>query len=101
MKEAGWRVYFYPEAEVVHYGQQSVHKIPDWTQVQKYRNFYRFCRDNKLCTVRQLPFLKSAFIAACLVRMGLWGFRLFKYDRTLANGMIKGYWNVLKHVPSF
>lgn len=101
MKRAGWRVFFDPKGQIIHYGQQSVRQIPGWSQVQKYRNFYRFCRDNGLCAARQLPLMKDTFVAACLVRVGLWTFRLLTHDRDLCRGMIKGYWSVLKSVPSF
>ncbi len=101
MKQVGWRIYFDPKGQIIHYGQQTGQKIPVWTMVQKYRNFHRFCRENKLCSGPQFFMLKGTFMVASIIRICLWAFRMLKQDRDLCKGMIKAYWNVLKHTPSF
>jgi hypothetical protein len=101
MKQHGWRIYFDPKGQVIHYGQQTGRKIPVWTTVQKYRNYYRFCRENKLCSGPKLLMLKVVFMIASLIRIGLWAVRMFRQDRDLCIGMIKGYWSVLRFTPSF
>lgn len=101
MKQASWRIYYDPRGEVIHYGQQTGKKIPVWTTIQKYRNYYRFCRENKLCTRRQLLALKGVFMVASLIRIGLWTFRMLSHNRDLCKGMIAGYWNVLSLAPGF
>lgn len=101
MKQAGWRVYFDPQGQIIHYGQQTGRAVPVWSMVQKYRNYHRFCRVNGLCSGSQLLVLKGVFIVASIVRIGLWGLRMLNHDRDLCRGMVKGYWSVLKHASSF
>jgi GT2 family glycosyltransferase len=101
MKQVGWRVYFDPQGQITHYGQQTGRLIPVWSMVQKYRNFHRFCRVNGLCSSSQLLLLKGVFMVASVIRIGLWGFRMLNHDRVLSRGMLKAYWGVLKQAPSF
>lgn len=44
MHSAGWRVYFTPEAEIVHIGGQAMNRWADMRIVLKYKGQYRFYR---------------------------------------------------------
>jgi len=44
IKENGWRIFWTPEGEIVHYGQQSVSRDPARFIPMLYRNYCRFAR---------------------------------------------------------
>jgi N-acetylglucosaminyl-diphospho-decaprenol L-rhamnosyltransferase len=44
IRKAGWRIYFTPDAEVVHLGGKSMDHVPGWRLVLKYTGQYRFYR---------------------------------------------------------
>lgn len=44
MHNAGWRIYFTPEAEVIHIGGQAMNRVADKRIVLKYKGQYRFYR---------------------------------------------------------
>jgi GT2 family glycosyltransferase len=101
MKKANWRVYYDPKGQIIHYGQQTGHVRSTWSLFQGYRNYCRFCRDNNLCSARQIIVLKGVIMLASMVRMGLWLFRMLKEDRALSLGMVKGYWSLFRNAPTF
>ncbi len=93
----GWKIYFYPGAEVIHFGQQSVHKNPERTLPEKYRNFMWFYRNFMNPSIIQKALLKVTFALAGAIRIGLWVWRGRRADeRELAIRMCRGYWQVVK-----
>jgi len=99
---AGWGVHFLPEAQIVHYGQQSVHKDPERTLPEKYRNYARFCRKHYGLTGTRKVALKGIIVAAGLVRIGLWTWRARSAEgRDHARRMRRGYWQVVRQAASF
>lgn len=93
----GWKVYFYPGAEIIHFGQQSVHKNPERTLPEKYRNFMWFYRNFMNPSAIQKALLKVTFALAGVIRMGLWTWRGRRADeREQAARMRRGYWLVVK-----
>lgn len=101
IKQAGFRIYFDPKGKVIHYGQQTGRQVPVWSLVQNYRNYYKFCKINNLCSRLELFGLKITIMIASLIRIALWLARLLKRNRDLCMGMIKGYWTVFRSAPSF
>lgn len=101
MKKAGWKIFFDPTGEVIHFGQQTGRRMPVRSLLQSYRNYYRFCKDNRLCSPWELRLLKLTIMAASLIRIPLWTVRLTTRDREMCRGMIRGYWSVLKAAPSY
>lgn len=93
----GWKVYFFPGAEIIHFGQQSVHKNPERTLPEKYRNFMWFYRNFMNPSAIQKALLKVTFALAGLIRMGLWTWRGRRAEeRGQAVRMRRGYWLVVK-----
>jgi hypothetical protein len=93
----GWKIYYLPTVRVIHFGQQSVHKNPERTLPEKYRNFAWFYRTFQNPSLIQQGVLKLVTLAAGVVRMGLWTWRSRKQDqRTQALRMRHGYWLVVK-----
>jgi GT2 family glycosyltransferase len=101
IKQVGWRIYFDPKGQVIHYGQQTGRQFPVSTADQAYRSYYRFCREYGFCSAAQLLLLKGTFMISSLIRIGLWIARMSSRDHELCRGMVKAYWNVLIHAPSF
>ena len=67
---AGWPIYFFPDAEVVHYGGASADPLAGEYFVEKHRNRYRFYRKYH----GGLAGLSLRFTAAMgiLLRLGVW-----------------------------
>lgn len=74
MREAGFRVYFTPEAEVIHLGGKAMDRVPADRIVLKYTSQYRFYR--KYYPLWHRLVLRAAVTAFALVRIVLLFFLL-------------------------
>jgi len=102
IKKSGWKIYFLPSAEIIHIGQQSVHRNPAQTLPEKYRSYMWFYRKHKNPSKIQEIFLKFIIVLAGLLRIGLWTWRSrTPNQRSLAHRMRYGYWQVVKQSFSF
>lgn len=60
VKQAGWKIFYLPEAEVAHWGGQSIGRIPLHKRAQVYRGkvlFFRKCRGNGSASLFRLILL--------------------------------------------
>jgi hypothetical protein len=102
IQQCGWKVYFVPESQIVHIGQQSVHKNPERTLPELYKNFVRFYRKHQSDSAVRIWTLKGIIALACLIRIGLWTWRSRKADgRAQARRMRAGYARVLRQLSSY
>ena len=69
MRKAGWRIYFTPEAEVIHLGGKAMDRVPAERLVLKYTGQYRFYRKYNPTWHRLI--LRAAVSAFALLRMVL------------------------------
>jgi GT2 family glycosyltransferase len=100
--KSGWRVMFFPGAQIVHIGQQSVHKNPERALPEYYKNFVRFYRMHQSDSAVRIAALKGIIATACLVRIGLWTWRGRAPDRRAhAQRMRAGYARVLRQLGSY
>ena len=100
--QRGWKVYFLPQAEIVHVGQQSVHLDPESTMPKFYENFVRFYRTHRSRSALRTAALKSVIALACAIRIGLWTWRgRFGAAGDHARRMRRGYGRVLRRLALF
>jgi GT2 family glycosyltransferase len=96
-QQAGWEIYYYPEAEIVHLGQQSVRKNPERTLPEKYRNYLWFYQNYRSDSRLNVLILRLIIVWAAGIRIALWTWRSRHHDRReLAHRMRRGYWAVVK-----
>lgn len=89
IKEHEWRVFWIPEGEIIHYGQQSVSKDPVRFIPMLYRNyclFYRKHGGERFGILR----LKAVIALGTLFRSIVWGYRDVT-DRPDSRAMLRGY----------
>lgn len=102
IRQNGWKVYFHPAARVVHIGQQSVHKNPECTLPEYYKNLVRFYRRHQTDSLLHVASLKGVIATACLNRIWLWVWRgRSAAERPHAQRMCAGYARVLRHLWSY
>lgn len=89
-RRAGWRIVYAPEAQVMHHGQQSVHRVPSRSAPSYYRGYLRFARRAGAGGARLLA-LRAVLLLAVVVRLGLWSLRLLGPRHALARRMLAGY----------
>jgi GT2 family glycosyltransferase len=99
MKQEGWKVFWIPEAKIVHYGQQSVRRNLRRFVPMRYRNYCRFCRKHG-CTNLEMLALKLIIVGGSILRALLWGLRGLR-GRSNGYAMMRGYLQVLLEVFSF
>lgn len=102
IKQASWKVYYLPTAQIIHFGQQTTSKEPTNNLPMNYRNFTKFYRETAHPTVWHRAALKVVIVLGCLLRLGLWSWRARKPERReKALNMRHGYWQVIQELPSF
>lgn len=99
IKEKGWRIYWMPDGEIIHYGQQSVSKDPQRFIPMLYRNYCRFSRKHG-SRGAQMAALKVVLATGLIVRGALWAYRSLK-GKTNGRCMLEGYLQALRGLPSF
>lgn len=70
LKLGGWKVYFQPEARVVHYGGQSSRLDVNRTSVELYRSKYRFMK--KHYGLASATAYRAVVILSAAVRLATW-----------------------------
>jgi GT2 family glycosyltransferase len=81
LKNAGWKIYFYPEARAYHYLGASTQKVKSKMIYLSHRGYYKFLKKHRKKLANQIlliPFAGLLFLAA-IVRISLFQIRgLFK-----------------------
>jgi GT2 family glycosyltransferase len=102
IKNNGWHIFYLPTAKVLHLGQQSVHKNPERTLPELYRNQVWFYRKSEKPTRMREFLLKLVIAVAAVIRFNLWVWRsLSVVQRAKAFRMQRGYLEVLRQLHSF
>ena len=103
-KQAGWRIVYYPNAGVVHYGQHSVRQNPVRSLPQFYKSYCLFYRKHYPHNRVGLRTLKGIIALAAVVRIGLWTIRTWQASgqeqRNQSRNMRAGYSQVLRVLAS-
>lgn len=100
IRRAGWRIYWVPQAKIVHYGGQSTRQVAASMFMQLYRSKVLFFRKN------QGPLAAAAYklvlLAVALPRLALTPLaRLEPQARRQRHLALAGhYWTLLKALPS-
>lgn len=100
IRKAGWKISWIPDAQVVHYGGQTVWRAPEKLIPLGFKNYYKFYHKYYGDSWRTI-ILICILAAKALLRMGLWTVRvLLGKDGGHGKGMIKGFWQVIRQVPN-
>jgi GT2 family glycosyltransferase len=103
IQEMGLDVWHLPSVGIVHFGQQSSNQAAGWTNVELYRNTYRFIRKHQALSPASRWCLRGIIRMAALIRLALWVVRylLGSQGRVFAGTMIGSYWRLLHSVGGF
>ncbi len=100
----GWKVVYYPETEIIHYGQMSSRQIPEKSLQNYYHSLYYFCKKDRGYGVFRLTLLKAIMYLAILMRLSLWHWRRIRAkgqeNRLHSQKMWEGYLKTLKTIWS-
>jgi GT2 family glycosyltransferase len=102
-KSKGWRIVYYPYAEIIHLGEHSVNQNPERNLPQFYKSYCLFVRKRAESARMKMLFLKAIIAIAAVVRILLWKWRALSRDAKYAHAqsMLGGYVKVLKSLPSY
>ena len=78
-RDAGWEVWFTPDAEVVHHGGVSIRQAPWRWIVRSHRGMYRYFATRRSRPVR--PLLAAAFAARALIKGAAMALGPGRYER--------------------
>jgi GT2 family glycosyltransferase len=78
-RDAGWEVWFTPEAEVVHHGGVSIRQAPWRWITRSHRGMYRYFATRRPAVLR--PPLAALFATRALVKAAAMAFGLARYER--------------------
>jgi GT2 family glycosyltransferase len=99
IRQAGWRVFLFPSAQIVHLGQHSIKQNPERRLPEQYQTWVWFYRKHHGSFAGTLC-LKALIGLGALIRIALWSWRARSPSRgTQARGMRAGYWKALRKVP--
>lgn len=91
-QKKGWQVWYYPGAEVIHYGQATVKKDPSGAISEKAKSYLMFLKKNEHISFFSLCMVKMLFSIGAFLRAGLWSKRLvFGPQKKAALKMINAY----------
>jgi N-acetylglucosaminyl-diphospho-decaprenol L-rhamnosyltransferase len=79
VRDAGWEVWFTPDAEVVHHGGVSIRQAPWRWIVRSHRGMYRYFATRRSRMLR--PLLMALFAARALIKGGAMALGPARYDR--------------------
>lgn len=103
-RQGGWRVVYYPETSIVHFGQHSSRQVPERNLIHLYRSYVRFYRLHYSQQKGGMLLLKTIIACASLLRIAMWKGReiLGKASETREHSrkMKAGYQRVLRELPS-
>jgi N-acetylglucosaminyl-diphospho-decaprenol L-rhamnosyltransferase len=97
-----WKIYYLPSAQMIHFGQGSVHQNPEQTLPEQYRNFVWFYRTHTQPSAVRVAMLKLIIVLASILRVGLWTWRArITSQGDQARRMRSGYWKVATRALSY
>jgi GT2 family glycosyltransferase len=99
IKKNGWRIFWTPDGEIIHYGQQSVARDPGRFIPMLYRNYCRFSR-KRGSRRREMVALKSIIMLGTLFRSALWACRSLAGVPN-SRVMLRGYLAAFSAAPSY
>lgn len=99
IRQRGWQIYWTPDGEIIHYGQQSVSRDPVRFVPMLYRNYCRFCRKHR-AGGRDLVVIKAVIGLGMTPRIVLWAYRWLR-GRPNSKQMLRGYLTALWAVPGY
>lgn len=100
IKEAGWEIYYVPEAQIVHLGERSVYKVPQRTLPQMYQSYCKFYGKHRSDALFHILLLKAIIAVAACIRIVLWTLRTVFSGEADKTRMVEGYWKVLAELSS-
>ena len=71
VRQAGWRILYTPEAEIVHWGGQSIGRVPLEKRLRVYRGKWLFFRRHRGSATAALFWMLLGLVS--LLKMGMWG----------------------------
>lgn len=98
IKEDGWKIYWIPDGQIIHYGQQTISKDPQRFLPMLYRNYCKFCRKQGR-TKGEIVTLKGIIALGASLRWALWAYRNAK-GHPNGRAMMRGYLRTLYEIPS-
>jgi N-acetylglucosaminyl-diphospho-decaprenol L-rhamnosyltransferase len=102
LRANSWKIYYVPSAQMIHFGQGSVHQNPEQTLPEQYRNFVWFYRTHAQPSAARVGMLKLVVLLASLLRVVLWTWRArVASKRDQARRMRSGYWEVARRALSY
>lgn len=99
IKQDGWKIFWLPDGEIIHYGQQSVSKDAQRFIPMLYKNYCRFLRKHSTSRKKLLK-LKAAIGIGLSFRSILWAYRAVRKQPNAGN-MVRGYFLTLLKLPSY
>ncbi len=95
VQKAGWQVGYVAEAQITHYGDQSLSKVKEWAKQSEFRSALRYFRQYHALTDWQAQLLWLVTCASFLLRMFV-----FAAVQTVSRrpGYARSYWNLFKWV---
>lgn len=99
IRQRGWRVFWVPDGEITHYGQQSVSKDPVRFVPMLYRNYCRFCRKHG-GSKREIVTMKAVMALGLSFRAAFWAIRRLK-NVPGSSAMFRGYVAAVRALPSY
>ena len=96
IKKKGWKIYFTPDAEIIHYQNRSFNRLGNTLTIRHWhRSKYEFLE--KYYGVIPVIFLRIFVIFSSFLIMGKWMlFYISARDKSLIVQRIKTYWNLIK-----
>ncbi len=102
LRANSWKIYYLPSAQMIHFGQGSVHQNPERTLPEQYRNFVWFYRTHAGPSAARVGILKLVIVLASVLRVGLWTWRArVASQRDQARRMRSAYWQVIRRALSY
>lgn len=104
-KNRGWRIMYYPDVSIIHFGQHSMRQQPSKNLPYLYRNYCRFYRESSNSTQLGLASLKVIIAIAVMIRFVVWTARRVlahkQPQKAEARSMLSGYRQVMRELRSF
>jgi GT2 family glycosyltransferase len=100
IQQAGWRIYWVPEAEIVHFGGQSTRQIPTEMFLHLYHSNIKFFRKHYGKLAGKI--YKLILVFASLARLILVPFVIFEHSprRQKHLTLVARYWRLILALPS-
>ena len=101
IKKAGWQIYWIPNAEVIHYGQQTARRDAARATIEWFRSYCQYYRKHHPHSLK-LVLLKTVIVIGSLVNIGLRSVLvLLGIDGEYSKGMIRGFLETIRQVHTY